>query len=202
MSLTTEVTAGIRRGGVINDHGTLNAERRQRTMPGDIATGFDLSEKSLTNAADRRTLITRPRIRCGRDRLCPVWRIVDRFHGHARATEDIDILLREGSLSEAIKAAASAGFTFETGWLKFRDGTPEEQKLFRVFKPHSSGSLILNLLIVTPTLQPVWNQRQQFKRGDRSLSVVSSNGLIDMKRLSGRQRDLSDIERLTGAGDD
>ncbi len=123
-------------------------------------------------------------------------------HGHARATEDIDILLREESLSEAIKAAVSVGFTFETGWLKFRDGTSEEQKLFRVLKPHSSGSLILDLLIVTPALEPVWNQRQQFKRGDRSLSVVSSDGLIDMKRLSGRQRDLSDIERLTGASDD
>ena len=122
-------------------------------------------------------------------------------HGHARATEDIDVLIREESLQSVIEAADRAGFSLETGWLEFRSGTPQEQRIFRLLKPGASGSIVLDLLIVNQSLETTWRSRQQFQRSGRTLSVVSTDGLIEMKRLSGRQRDLSDIERL-GAGDD
>lgn len=119
-------------------------------------------------------------------------------HGHARATEDIDLLIREESLPAAIQASAVCGFTFESGWLKFRSGTPSEQKMFRLLKPLGDTHLMLDLLVVTPAFESVWQERQNFKRDGKSLSVVSIDGLIEMKSLSGRNRDLSDIERLRG----
>ncbi len=123
-------------------------------------------------------------------------------HGHARATEDIDVLIREDSLQAVIEAADRAGFSLETGWLEFRSGTPQEQRIFRLLKPDPSGSIILDLLIVNQALETTWRSRQQFQRSGRTLSVVSAGGLIEMKRLSGRQRDLSDIERLEAGGND
>jgi len=123
-------------------------------------------------------------------------------HGHARATEDIDVLVQEETLPSAIEAADRAGFSFETGWLEFRSGTPQEQRIFRLLKPGASGSIVLDLLIVNQTLETTWRSRQQFQRSGRTLSVVSTGGLIEMKRLSGRQRDLSDIERLEAGHDE
>lgn len=123
-------------------------------------------------------------------------------HGHARATEDIDVLVQEESLPLAIEAADRAGFSLETGWLEFRSGTPQEQRIFRLLKPGASGSIVLDLLIVNQALEFTWRSRQQFQRSGRTLSVVSADGLIEMKRLSGRQRDLSDIERLEAGRDE
>lgn len=123
-------------------------------------------------------------------------------HGHARATEDIDVLVQEDSLALAIEAADRAGFSLETGWLEFRSGTPQEQRIFRLLKPGASGSIVLDLLIVNQALESTWRSRQQFRRSGRTLSVVSTDGLIEMKRLSGRQRDLSDIERLEAGGNE
>ena len=123
-------------------------------------------------------------------------------HGHARATEDIDVLVQEESLPLAIEAADRAGFSLETGWLEFRSGTPQEQRIFRLLNPGASGSIVLDLLIVNQALEFTWRSRQQFQRSGRTLSVVSADGLIEMKRLSGRQRDLSDIERLEAGRDE
>jgi len=119
-------------------------------------------------------------------------------HGHARATEDIDLLIREESLPTAIEASAAAGFIIETGWIRFRMDTPEEQKLYRLVKPTGREHLVLDLLIVTPIIEKSWESRQQFGQAERRLTALSVDGLIHMKKLSGRTRDLSDIERLQG----
>lgn len=123
-------------------------------------------------------------------------------HGHARATEDIDLLIREESLQTAIDTAAAEGFTIETGWIRFRVGQPEEQKLYRLVKAAGRDHLMLDLLIVTPVLEDVFASRQAFEQGERRLTALSVDGLVQMKRLSGRTRDLSDIERLLGTTDD
>lgn len=123
-------------------------------------------------------------------------------HGHARATEDIDVLLPEESLPDAIRAAAGVGFSIETGWIRFNAESAKEQKLYRLLKPLCDHHLILDLFVVTSVMESVWEGRLDVSRAGRRLSVVSSDGLIHMKRQSGRQRDLSDIERLEGRGHD
>jgi len=123
-------------------------------------------------------------------------------HGHARATEDIDLLIREESLPAAIEASAAVGFIIETGWIRFRVDTPEEQKLYRLVKLMEREHLVLDLLVVTPIIEQSWESRRDFERDGRRLTALSVDGLIHMKSLSGRTRDLSDIERLQGAPDE
>jgi len=74
--------------------------------------------------------------------------------------------------------------------------------VFRVSKAMGSYLIPLDLILVSPSLQQVWNGRLEGKIGDRSLTVVSRDGLIEMKRIAGRHRDLDDIERLTESAND
>ena len=130
-----------------------------------------------------------------------MWRAGACVYGHARATEDIDVLVPESALQTVFDVVATTGFVIETGWLEFKAGTPSELKLFRLLKPIPEAPLVLDMFVVTPVIKPVWDDRQVVQRDKRKLTVVSADGLIRMKRLTGRQRDLSDIERLEGTGD-
>jgi hypothetical protein len=56
--------------------------------------------------------------------------------------------------------------------------------------------LSLDLLLVTPQVQNVWETREKIDFLGNQLSVVSREGLIKMKTLAGRPQDLADIERL------
>ncbi len=56
--------------------------------------------------------------------------------------------------------------------------------------------LSLDLLLVTPQVEDVWETREKIDFLGSQLSVVSLSGLIKMKRLAGRPQDLADIERL------
>jgi hypothetical protein len=56
--------------------------------------------------------------------------------------------------------------------------------------------LSLDFLLVTPHVEDVWETREKIDFMGRELSVVSRTGLIKMKRLAGRPRDLADIDRL------
>jgi len=56
--------------------------------------------------------------------------------------------------------------------------------------------LSLDLLIVPPQVQDVWETREKIDFLSNQLWVVSQTGLIKTKRLAGRPQDLADIERL------
>ena len=57
-------------------------------------------------------------------------------------------------------------------------------------------------MIVTPELEVVWQGRTTVRSGDRSLTVVSREGLATMKRIAGRKQDLADLAKLEGTDDD
>lgn len=56
--------------------------------------------------------------------------------------------------------------------------------------------LSLNLLLVTPQVEDVWQTREEIDFLGNRLSVVSREGLIKMKRLAGKPQALADVERL------
>ncbi len=67
----------------------------------------------------------------------------------------------------------------------------------RVSKIDDNGEVLsLDLLLVTPQVQDVWDTREKIDFLGKQLSVVSLTGLIKMKTLAGRPQDLADIERL------
>ena len=116
------------------------------------------------------------------------------IHGFARATLDIDILIRAESLEKAYKIAETKGFDIRGLDISFKESAVE---IRRVSKIDDNGEVLsLDLLLVTPQVEDVWETREKIDFLGKRLSVVSRKGLIKMKTLAGRPQDLVDIERL------
>ena len=116
------------------------------------------------------------------------------IHGFARATLDIDILIRAESLEKAYKIGAENGFDIRGLDISFKERAVE---IRRVSKIDSNGEVLsLDLLMVTPHVEDVWETREEIEFLGNRLSVVSREGLIKMKTLAGRPQDLADISRL------
>lgn len=114
-------------------------------------------------------------------------------HGLVRATEDIDFLIREDSLEQAYAAAAEIGFDIRGLDISFKERTVE---IRRVSKIVGEDVISLDLLLVTPAVKDVWEDRMQREFVGEVIAVVSRAGLIKMKRQAGRPQDLADIDRL------
>ena len=116
------------------------------------------------------------------------------IHGFVRATLDIDILIQPESLEKAYKIAAENEFDIRRLDISFKERVVE---IRRVSKIDSNGEVLsLDLLMVTPHVEDVWEMRETVDFLGKKLSVVSREGLIKMKTLAGRPQDLADIARL------
>jgi len=123
-------------------------------------------------------------------------------HGHPRATQDIDLLIPEEELEKIQQVAEAAGFWIPSGRMPFKAKTPLAMEIYRVSKAVGSVLIPLDMIIVSPALQDVWEGRIDLPLGAIQCPVVSREGLITMKRIAGRHRDLADIESLTGVDDE
>jgi hypothetical protein len=56
--------------------------------------------------------------------------------------------------------------------------------------------LTLDVLLVTDRISDVWDSRRELPWENGTVWVVSREGLIKLKRLSGRPQDIADIARL------
>ena len=112
-----------------------------------------------------------------------------------RATLDIDIMIERENLEKAQKAAKESGFSVDVGLLKFKEGAIEIYRLTKI-SDESGDPLVLDLLLVTPATLEIWRSRQRlpWERGD--LSVVSPQGLIELKSMRQSGQDQDDIEHL------
>lgn len=118
------------------------------------------------------------------------------IHGHPRATQDIDIIIQEERLQEVLAVAKSAGFWIPSGRMPFKAKTPMATEIYRVSKAVGSQLIPLDLMLVSPALEEIWNGRVSGRIGDTECSVVSTDGLIRMKEIAARKQDLADIETL------
>ncbi len=125
------------------------------------------------------------------------------FHGYPRATMDLDLLVLPSQLADARRIAHNLGFDVPARKMIFglHAGTPREMQ--RVSKLDPSGEMLsLDLIVVTGDLEPIWAERVEIGVGSRKITAVSRDGLIAMKRIAGRPRDLLDIATLEGTADD
>jgi len=122
-------------------------------------------------------------------------------HGYVRATKDIDILILKDDLSKARDALKPIGYDLDAGILKFNSGTVKETRLFRVSRADGPTMTTLDLMLVTPILREVWDNRETVRAYDTEIKVVSKVALIKMKELAGRYQDLADIEALRSIPD-
>jgi hypothetical protein len=116
-------------------------------------------------------------------------------HGAPRATIDIDLLVREEDADRIHVAVAPLGFTFRAFPMTFSGG---DVRILRVSKidPSDGETLILDLLLVTPAVENVWSTRERMEWRGRALTVVSREGLIQLKIYRSSTQDRADIERL------
>lgn len=106
----------------------------------------------------------------------------------------LTFLIRAESLEKAYAVAAEKGFDIRGLDISLKGRAVE---IRRVSKIDDNGEVLsLDLLLVTPQVEDVWESREAIDFLGRKLSVVSRDGLIKMKPLAGRPQDLADIERL------
>jgi hypothetical protein len=115
-------------------------------------------------------------------------------HGLPRATVDIDILVQPGDWPAVEALAKKLDFTLKAGPMSFSGGAIE---IRRVSKIDPQGNVLtLDVLLVTDKITDVWDTRREVSWEEGRVSVVSREGLIRLKRLSGRPQDIADIARL------
>jgi hypothetical protein len=123
--------------------------------------------------------------------LCGGWAMA--VHGHVRATEDIDLLVSKEALPGLKKTVHRLGFSLENPPMLLSGGSLE---MVRLVKVESGDHLQLDLLVVTPQIQLVWDSRQQVETAMGSVWVVNAAGLIQLKSLRRSAVDLEDISFL------
>ena len=116
------------------------------------------------------------------------------IHGFPRATFDIDVLIRPESLEKTYEIAASFEYDIRGLDMSFKERAVE---IRRVSKIDDEGEVLsLDLLLVTPKVEDVWESREKLIWQNKTLWIVSRSGLIKMKTLAGRAKDLIDIDRI------
>jgi len=124
------------------------------------------------------------------------------LHGYPRYTNDIDLLILPTDLAAALALAKACGFDDVPEVIKLGQHTGRLVEIQRINKFQGEDFLTLDLVIVSPTLENVWQGRVRFQWRDQAFDVVSPAGLARMKVLAGRPQDLVDIQSLGFTIDD
>jgi hypothetical protein len=117
-------------------------------------------------------------------------------YGAPRATKDIDLIARREDETRLREVVRGAGFLFEALPMVFAGSGIEVQRFTKLIE---GRPLMLDVLWLGATLQPIWEDRQRLPWTQGMLSVVSRDGLITLKLTAGRPQDLVDIQSLTAA---
>jgi len=118
------------------------------------------------------------------------------IHDRPRFTIDIDLLIEEESLPAAMSVAESLAYNIRGKDLTLASGAVEIRRISKI-DPDGGDLLTVDFLLVTPQIREAWDSRLESEWEGRRLSVVSREGLIALKKLSGRPQDLVDVDALS-----
>lgn len=119
-------------------------------------------------------------------------------YGATRSTKDIDIVIAREHLVAALAAVAPLGYAIPAAPMTFGAGTSQERHVQRVNKIVGAQHLVLDLLIAEAAYAGVLDDRIDVELPAGTITFVSRDTLLAMKRLAGRPIDLADIEKLEG----
>ncbi len=131
--------------------------------------------------------------------VCGGWAMA--IHGVPRATVDIDLLIPADSLEKVFDIARSNDYWLEGLPMTFNNGQTEIRRISKI-DDETGFVLMLDLLLVTPEIIDIWENKLIKPLENGSVSVVSREGLIKMKTMSGRMQDKADIEKLAEIEDE
>jgi hypothetical protein len=115
------------------------------------------------------------------------------IYDYPRSTIDMDILILAESLESTLMVANGLGYSIRGADLHF--GEIEIRRVSRIH-PTTRHVLTLDMLLVTPAIQEIWDSRVEADVEGGTISVVSRKGLIALKRLRSSGTDLDDIAKL------
>ena len=125
--------------------------------------------------------------------VCGGWAMT--IHGSPRATIDIDVMVRAEDLADAWRVAEDLGYSVEGLPLHFHDGAVEIRRISKI-DTETKILFTIDFLLVTDATQNIWRDRENVEWEHGAISTVSREGLIQLKKISGRLQDIADIERL------
>jgi len=114
------------------------------------------------------------------------------FHGHPRATGDIDIWLRP--TPQNAKALLKALYDFGFGEWDISENDVLSGKIIQLGYPPVRIDLIT--LMEGLTHEEIWEARQLGMFGDQQVFYIGREAFIRNKKAAGRHRDLADLELL------
>jgi hypothetical protein len=114
------------------------------------------------------------------------------FHGHPRATGDMDVWIRRSpeNASRILKALDEFGF----GSLGVTGDDLLEDKVIQLGQPPVRIDLMTELDGLTP--DEIWAGRIAGRFGDMSVFYLGREAFVRNKRSLGRHKDLADLEAL------
>ncbi|MGE3466706.1 MAG: hypothetical protein AB7J13_07210 [Pyrinomonadaceae bacterium] len=125
--------------------------------------------------------------------VCGGWAMA--IHGLMRATIDIDLMILAEDIENAFFVARANGYDVEGLPLSFDQGAFELRRISKIDK-ESRELITLDFILATDAYSDVWETREAVETEFGNMKVVSRDGLIKMKLLAGRDRDLLDIKEL------
>jgi len=125
--------------------------------------------------------------------VCGGWAMT--IHGFPRATMDIDVMVRGEDLAEGWRIAEDLGYNVQGRPLHFHDGAIEIRRISKI-DAETKVLFTIDFLLVTDATRQIWQKRETVRWQHGAISTVSREGLIQLKKISGRLQDLADIERL------
>lgn len=118
-----------------------------------------------------------------------------------RATVDIDFIVPSEATVTCAAAMTPLGFQAHPRPMRF-EGSGVEILWFYKVDPGGPDVLTLDCLLTNhPTITEAWRTRVQVPFEDRTVWVVSIEGLIALKELRGAPMDLLDIQALRALSD-
>ena len=112
-----------------------------------------------------------------------------------RTTIDIDLLISSESLNRTLEIAKGLDYLIRGLDMTFAEGDIEIRRVSKIIS-QTGQVLSLDLLLVTPAVQQVWDSRVAADWEGGSFFVVSREGLISLKMMRGSPQDLADILAL------
>jgi len=117
--------------------------------------------------------------------------------GSPRSTIDIDLLIEPAALAKVEEIAARLGYRFKANPMSFSSGAIVIHRVTKI-DPDGGDTLMLDLLLVTPSVAQAWATRTRVEWDRGTISVVSREGLIHLKSFRGSGTDADDIKKLRG----
>lgn len=114
------------------------------------------------------------------------------YHGHPRATGDMDVWIRPTKQNASAVLKAVLDFGFE------KVNVTEEDFLSGKIIQLGFPPVRIDIITILDGLQndEIWGERQKGKFGDLDVAYIGREAFVKNKRAIGRHKDLADLELL------